>query len=191
MRSKENVVGNRIKMFCEESKLSLEELAEKSGIAIEDLNMIINNSEIPSLSPLIKIARTLGVRLGTFLDGNESVGPTVCRKEENINSIRFQNTTNRAHMSYHSLSRAKQDRNMEPFIIDIDPIENQKYTLCTHEGEEFIYVLSGRIEVDYGDMKYELKEGDSIYYDSLVPHHLHTPEGGPAKILAVIYSPIQ
>ena len=63
------------------------------------------------------------------------------------------------------------------------------YKLSAHEGEEFIYVMEGEVEVEYGKEKYSLKEGDSIYYDSIVKHHLHGAPGKSAKILALIYIP--
>jgi quercetin dioxygenase-like cupin family protein len=78
---------------------------------------------------------------------------------------------------------------MEPFIIDINPTDNLDYKLSAHEGEEFIYVMEGEIEVEYGKEKYLLKQGDSIYYDSIVKHHLHGALGKSAKILALVYIP--
>ena len=60
----------------------------------------------------------------------------------------------------------------------------------THEGEEFIMVMEGIMEISYGKNTYLLEEGDSIYYDSIVPHHVHAYEGQAAKILAVVYTPI-
>ena len=78
---------------------------------------------------------------------------------------------------------------MEPFIIDINPENTLNYQLSAHEGEEFIYVMEGQIELEYGKEKYLLDEGDSIYYDSIVKHHLHGAPGKSAKILAVVYIP--
>ena len=78
---------------------------------------------------------------------------------------------------------------MEPFIIDINPETTPEYKLSAHEGEEFIYVMEGEVEVEYGKEKYALKAGDSIYYDSIVKHHLHGAPGKSAKILALVYIP--
>jgi quercetin dioxygenase-like cupin family protein len=78
---------------------------------------------------------------------------------------------------------------MEPFIIDIQPSEEKDFKLSAHEGEEFIYVLSGELEIEYGKEKYLLKEGDSIYYDSIVKHHVHGVAGKAARILALVYIP--
>ena len=105
------------------------------------------------------------------MDDNDALGPVVCRAEdrEKDSSISFSNgaTDARKHMEYHPLAQQKAGRHMEPFI----------------------YVMQGEVEVEYGKEKYSLKEGDSIYYDSIVKHHLHGAPGKSAKILALIYIP--
>ena len=186
------IVGEKIKSLREEKGLSREELARQSGIGIEQIERIESNIDLPSLAPLIKIARVLGVRLATFLDEEEEKGPVVCRKDESLNSIEFSNNAiqSRKHMIYHSLSRSKADRHMEPFIIDVMPTDDTDFVLSTHEGQEFILVMEGTMEITHGRNNYIINEGDSIYYDSIVPHHVHGYKGQAAKILAVIYTPI-
>ena len=127
------------------------------------------------------------------MDDNDSLGPVVTRAadRERDSSISFSNgaTDARKHMEYHPLAQQKAGRHMEPFIIDINPTDNLDYKLSAHEGEEFIYVMEGEIELEYGKDKYLLKQGDSIYYDSIVKHHLHGALGKSAKILALVYIP--
>ncbi|MBQ8225415.1 MAG: helix-turn-helix transcriptional regulator [Bacteroides sp.] len=186
------VVGEKIKALRKSQSITQEELAKRSGLGIEQVVRIESNEDLPSLAPLIKIARVLGVRLGTFLDDQDENGPVICRKDEVQNSISFSNNAiqSRRHMTYHSLSRSKADRHMEPFIIDIEPTNSTDFVLSTHEGEEFILVMQGVMEICYGKHTYLLEEGDSIYYDSIVPHHVHAYKGEAAKILAVIYTPV-
>ena len=83
------IVGEKIKALREDKSISIEELAQRSGLALEQVERIENNIDIPSLAPLIKIARVLGVRLGTFLDDQDEVGPVVCRKKEAKDAISF------------------------------------------------------------------------------------------------------
>jgi transcriptional regulator with XRE-family HTH domain len=193
MSNHHTIVGFKIKGIRESKKLTIEEISERSGLSVEQITSIENDEYLPSLGPLIKIARALGVRLGTFLDDNDELGPVVCRAEERERdqSISFSNnaTDARKNMIYHSLARQKAGRSMEPFIIDIQPSEEKNFKLSAHEGEEFIYVMNGEIEIEYGKEKYVLKEGDSIFYDSIVEHHVHGAAGKPAKILAVVYIP--
>jgi transcriptional regulator with XRE-family HTH domain len=193
MSNQQSLVGSKIKSIRETNNLSIEEIAERSGLNTDQIIAIENNETLPSLGPLIKIARALGVRLGTFMDDNDAIGPVVCRakEREEETSISFSNGTvdARKHMEYHPMAKQKAGRHMEPFIVDIQPSEEKEFTSSAHEGEEFIYVMQGEIEIDYGKEKYLLKEGDSIYYDSIVKHHIHGAEGKAAKIMAVVYIP--
>ena len=186
-------VGKKIKTIRESKNLSIEEISERSGLSKEQIISIEEGQNLPSLGPLIKIARALGVRLGTFMDDNDSLGPVVCRAadRERASSISFSNgaTDARKHMEYHPLAQQKAGRHMEPVIIDINPEDSPEFQLSAHEGEEFIYVMQGEIEIVYGKETYTLKEGDSIFYDSIVKHHVHGAPGKPAKILAVVYIP--
>ena len=188
------IIGSKVKSIRESRNLSVADVAERSGVSSEQIERIEGDVEIPSLAPLIKIARVLGVRLGTFLDDNENLGPVVNRAQDikDGNTIRFtgDSALPRAHMGYHSLSQGKAGRHMETFLIDIHSAQGDEYKLSTHEGEEFIYVLEGIIEVKYGKETYILNAGDSMYYDSIVAHHVHAAQNGaPAKILGVVYTP--
>jgi len=186
------IVGEKIKNLRESKSITRDELAQRSGLAVEQVERIETNIDLPSLAPLIKIARVLGVRLGTFLDDSDENGPAICRNKDTSDTISFSNnaTHSRKHMNYHSLAKSKADRHMEPFIIEVSPTEDSDFILSSHEGEEFIMVMEGVMEVNYGKNKYILEEGDSIYYDSIVPHHVHAFEGKAAKILAVVYTPL-
>ena len=179
----------KVKSIRERQNMSIEELAEKSDVKIEVLKAMENGEIIPSLTPLTKMAKALGVRLGTFLDDTPQLGPVVVRGGKTEEVLYFsgrEDVTNSSNLEYHSLGAGKIDRNLDPFIIDITYEED--YKLSSHEGEEFIYVLEGEIEVEYGNDLFTIAAGDSIYYDSVVPHHLHAKEN-KAKILAVLYTP--
>ena len=190
MKSKVQV-GKKIRSLRESKQMEIEVLAERAQLPLEQVKAIEDDGPLPGLAPLIKIARVLGVRLGTFLDDQQSVGAVVSRHEEERESVRFSNHGSEGHenMIYHSLSEGKDNRHLEPFVIDILPTGDSKFDLSTHEGEEFIYVLDGYVEINYGKNTYVLEKGDSIYYDSIVKHHLHGAPGKSAKILALIYIP--
>jgi transcriptional regulator with XRE-family HTH domain len=188
-----SVIGAKIRGLRETKNLSIEEIAERSGLTVEQIESIETDQNLPSLGPLIKIARALGVRLGTFMDDNDDLGPIVTRAadREKDSSISFSNdaTDARKHMEYHPLAQQKAGRHMEPFVIDINPEDSPEFQLSAHEGEEFIYVMQGEVEIVYGKETYKLGEGDSIFYDSIVKHHVHGAPGKSAKILAVVYIP--
>ncbi|MBQ8936917.1 MAG: helix-turn-helix transcriptional regulator [Prevotella sp.] len=193
MSNYHSIVGSKIKGIRETKNITIEEISERSGLSAEQIISIESDQNLPSLGPLIKIARALGVRLGTFLDDNDDLGPVVCRAadRERERTISFSNGASdaRKNMEYHSLAKQKSGRHMEPFIIDVAPSEEKDFKLSAHEGEEFIYVLEGELEIEYGKEKFVLNEGDSIYYDSIVMHHVHGAPGKAAKILALVYIP--
>ena len=191
MANSSTVIGAKIKGIRESKNLTIEEISERSGLSADQIISVETDQNLPSLGPLIKIARALGVRLGTFLDDSDDLGPAICRAadREKDSSISFSNgaTDARKHMEYHPLAQQKAGRHMEPFVIDIHPNGQQEYQLSAHEGEEFIYVMEGEVEIVYGKETYILKQGDSIFYDSIVKHHVHGSAGKSAKILAVVY----
>ena len=183
--------AKKIKDIRARQDMSMEDLSERSGVKLEVLQAMEDGEVIPSLTPLTKMARALGVRLGTFLDDTPELGPVVTRGGKTENSLYFsgrEDVTNATNLEFHSLGAGKIDRNIDPFMIDIDYEEGEK-ELSSHEGEEFIYVLDGEIEVIYGKETYSIGEGDTIFYDSAVPHHLHAKSEDGARILAVLYTP--
>lgn len=107
-----NVIGEKVKSLRTAKEISLEELADRTGLAVEQITRIEENIDIPSLAPLVKLARALGVRLGTFLDDQpDEAGPVVCRRGDADDTISFSNNAldARQHLHYHSLSRSKTD----------------------------------------------------------------------------------
>ena len=77
---------------------------------------------------------------------------------------------------------------MEPFIVDLEPETLVNTKLSAHEGEEFIMVLEGCMEVHLSDHTDVLNPGDTIYYDSTIPHRVSCHKGIPTKILAILHS---
>ena len=186
-----NRLGEKVKNMRETRNLSIEDMAERAYLKEDGIKKIENGELIPGLTPLIKIARALGVRLGTFLDDQQNIGPVITRKDEKKGVTRFSDKDNPDHsdLDFYSLAQNKSGRHMEPFMVDIYPSSEDNYKLSSHEGEEFIYVMKGEVEIIYGKDTYLLKEGESIYYDSIVKHHVHSHGTEAAKILAVIYAP--
>ncbi len=185
-------LGQKVRAIRESRKISREELAERAALRSELVAQIEADELVPSLSPLIRIARVLGVRLGTFLDDQENIGPVVSRSGEHRKVVRFSDKDHAgpSDLDFHSLAANKSGRHMEPFLIDIHPSSAQEAHSSAHEGEEFIYVFAGEVEISYGRDVYLLPPGDSIYYDSIVPHNVHCRGSEPARILAVIYAPL-
>lgn len=189
--AEKNILGNKIRKIRETKEMSVEELAASSNTSTELIEQLEDGALVPSLTPLMQIARTLGVRLGTFLDDAPQSGPVVTKSGGSGKVVRFSGNCDpceKSTLDFFSLAADKADRHMEPFIIDVHPAQSGEAKQSSHEGEEFIYVLNGQIEILYGKDSFTLSTGDSIYYDSIVPHHVHAVDS-EAKILAVVYAP--
>jgi quercetin dioxygenase-like cupin family protein len=190
--------GERIVELCKTYSVSRETLAERSGLPLDLIRNIEEAGHIPDLAPLIKIARALGVRLGTLLDDHEELGPVITRAGEAPAAARFVtglpagessagNAQAHQGLVFNALAADKGGRHMEPFIVDIEPDAEQEKS--AHEGEEFIHILSGKLSLEYGTASHVLNAGDSVYYDSIVPHRVLAANNEPVRILAVIYTP--
>ncbi len=183
-------VGERIRAFREKQNLSLADLSDRTGLDESFLSAVESEDRYPSLGPLLKIARALGLRLGTFLDDQVSRDPLIVRLNERSQELAMhQGGDTAASHAYYSLGRGKTDRHMEPFFIEMNPEPEADNALSSHEGEEFIVVVEGQVQLLYGREKSILGPGDSIYFNSVVPHNVSATGGAKASIYAVLYFP--
>ena len=192
-----NRMGNKIRTLREAHGLSIEELAERSDTDARVIEQLESGEAATSLAPLIKLTRALGVRLGTLTDDDAQIGPafTDADSMQAGTVVRaFGTTSDAGDLNYFSLAAGRPSRHIDPFIITITPSGETNHVLKGHEGEEFLYGLEGEIEIEYGSgpngRVYVLGPGESIYYDSIVPHQVRAHEGQDAKFLAVVYTPV-
>lgn len=185
-----NKLGKRIRSYREERKISLEVLAENTGLSLDFLTSLEEDDLYPTIGPLQKVARALGVRLGTFMDDEITRDPIISKIGESGNDLAMHKGKNsNASYMYHSLGKGKSDRNMEPFSIEIMPSKEDEHKRSSHQGEEFILVIKGSLLVIYGKEQYILNKGDTIYYNSIVPHYVGSANDEPVEILAIFYNP--
>ena len=183
-------VGQRIRTFMQKKGMSLASLSQQSGLDTSFLATIIDEDVYPSLGPLLKIANVLDVRLGTFLDDQISTDPLMTRRGERKQELSMLRGKDKpVTLNFFSLGNGKSDRHMEPFYVELLPESETSKNLSSHEGEEFIVVNEGQVEVAYGAETYSLEVGDSIYYNPIVPHSVSCKGGKPASIYAVLYIP--
>jgi mannose-6-phosphate isomerase-like protein (cupin superfamily) len=182
-------VGEKIKLLRERKKLQLSDLAERSGFSSAVLSQIENHMISPPLGTIIKIAKALDVEPGYFFKEKPKSPYVIVRKDERKTVSRVASKEGMSYgYSYESLGADKKDRMMEPFIVTLDPGPIKHVKQSTHDGEEFIFVLEGEMEVTLGDHSDVLVPGDSIYYDSKIPHRVTAHGEKPTKILAVLYT---
>lgn len=183
-------LGNQVRRLRNRRNLTLQDLADLSGLSKPNLSQIENNFVTPPIATLLKIATALGVPIGYFFQqSHQESSMTVVRKEDRYGVAKGPHITHIGYQ-YEPLAYPKIDKNMEPFIVDMEEREASDIVFNNHRGEEFLYVLQGTLEFCFGDERVILKDGDSLYFDSIVPHG-YRGIGGPAKTLVVIYRPQQ
>lgn len=183
----EHLLGRRIKMYRKRLEMSPTDLAKATGLNVTLLQAIEEEQVYPALGILVKLSRALGQRLGTFMDDQFREDPLVVRKSDRKAQMAHHKGETPAPYSYFPLGSGKTDRHMEPFFIEIDP--HQEKETSSHEGEEFIVVVSGEVELIYGKQNFLLQPGDSMYYNSIVPHFVGAANGQKAEIYATVFMP--
>jgi len=189
-KSQELRVGEKVRELRESKGLSLQDLANRTGYSSALLSQVENHFISPPLGGLIKIAKALEVKVGTFFGDEPRESYAIVRKDERKHVSRFASKEGVSYgYSYESLGFDKKDRQMEPFLVTLEPATVKSEKLSSHDGEEFIFILEGEMEAILGDHKDVLHPGDCIYYDSTIPHKVQCHGEMPTKILAVLWTP--
>jgi transcriptional regulator with XRE-family HTH domain len=166
--------------------MSLARLAKLCGLTKGYVSKIENSDKAPPFSTLSKIANALDTDISLLLADEsevpENLSLCIVKKNER-KEVMSRRTAYGLH--YEALAHTKIGKNMEPYVIY--PVFREK-SVSSHEGEEFIYVLKGPYQFVYDGKKYLLDTGDSIYFDSIIPHYGTSVGSNNAEILAVMYS---
>jgi transcriptional regulator with XRE-family HTH domain len=185
---KQATVGARIRAFRERLAMTPEDLAKSARLDLTLVSAIEAGDVYPSIGTLARLARALGQRLGTFMDDQFREDPLIVRlADRRVEPASHKGAADSLPYRYFPLGRGKTDRHMEPFYIEIQP--GSAGAPSTHEGEEFIVCVSGRVRIVYGEATHVLEPGDSIYYNSIVPHDVSAVGPEKADIYAVVFAP--
>lgn len=181
-------VGERVRKVRENRGLSLEDISQRTGLDASFLEQIEDGSAAPPLGAVIKLAKALEMKMGYFISGEEDQPYTIVRRTDRRVISRYDSGKGKHYgYEYESLAPHKKDRHMEPFLVTLVPAETEDER-SSHDGQEFIFVLDGTMEVRLGEEILALEPGDAIYYDSTVPHLVKCRGDRPARILAVLYA---
>lgn len=180
-------VGERVKKLREAQEMTLEQVCKLTGIEAERLRAIEEGTAVPSIGAVIQLSRVLGSRMEGLLHGGGTVSEslTICRSGESLAGE--QGDTEQSY-AYHSLTRpGTAGHVMEPFLLSFDPRVAPGVPI-THDGQEFVYVVDGAVELFYDGRSYRLEKGDSAYLSSSHPHTFHGLGNSVARMLAVVSS---
>ena len=178
-------VGTRIKTLREEKGISIEDLASLTGFDKERLENIEKGIVKPQLGTVMKLSRALDSALGRLVSGVGDKLYSITRKEDRKRVSRSTSSKGETNLyAYMSLAPEVKGRHMEALIVQLE--ENPAKEVSVHNGEEFIFVLEGGVQLQIGEETFELNPGDSVYYLSTTPHLIMAKQG-KATILAVLY----
>lgn len=182
-------IGSKIRHLRTKREMTLQDLANLTGLSKPNLSQIENNLVSPPIATLLKISSALGVAIGHFFQETPQETDIVVVRRDNRHGLARGKHISHIGYQYHPLAYPKINKAMEPFVVIIEPREPGEISFNNHRGEEFVYVLEGIVEFHSGDKVITLEEGDSIYFDSVVPHG-YRGVGGTAKAIAIIHRPI-
>ena len=159
-----------------------------TGLSKPLLSQIEQELVSPPIATLLKISKALQVNISFFFqDGNPEEKVVVVKKDESkvIDSRYFGREESGYY--YEALAFKKSRKFMEPFLVEFKRKKLEKLSYFSHEGEEFLYVLQGTLEFRTEDRQYVLDPGDSLYFESSVPHAYRAVGKTNAKALTVVY----
>lgn len=174
-------IGMRLKMLREDTEISAEAMAEKLGVDIDTYNAYENGEMDFSFSFIYNAAEILGVDVLDLISGNAPTLSMCCMvKKGKGYSVKREDEYDYKHLAY-----TFRNKKAEPFLVTITP-DNKPPVMHGHDGQEFNYVLSGKMMLYIGDISYELSKGDSVYFDSSVPHAEVAMGDKEAQFIAVV-----
>jgi len=183
-------VGECIKALRERAGLTLQQLADRTGYTSALLNQVENHLVSPPLGSLGTIAHALEVSIGELWGERAREPFAIVRRGDRRPVSRFASKEGVSYgYAYQSLGFGKKNRHLEPYLVTLEPPTVATRRSSVHEGEEFLFVLSGRVEVTLSGHSDALEPGDSIQYDATLPHLVRCVGEEPAQILAVIWNP--
>lgn len=158
-------IGSRIKTLRVSQKRTLQEIADACDLSRGMISKIENNKTVPSVAALVKIAKALGTNISNILEQDgwlNAIHTTRKKASENL-------TKTEKGYSIFPYASGYHEKQMQPFLFVARRGEVKAHEL-SHEGEEFIYVIKGQMKMQVGETEYLLKEGDTLYFNSLQKH---------------------
>jgi len=179
------IVGINIKKLREESEITLRELSKRLRVSASFLSQIETGKASPSLSTLKDIADALQTTVGGLMGENQTKQDSPVVKVKERKALKHLGSG----VSMYLLSTPDSNKQMETLLFSLDRDANSGKMLYKHFGQEFVLALSGVLELTLNDTKHVLKKGDSIYFNSNVPHSFKNLYKGKTEAVWVVTPP--
>lgn len=166
---KSYAIGSKLRRLRLRKSMGLVELSQHTGLSPALLSKLERDLMHPTLPTLLRIAMVFSVGLEYFFNPEPKPVLEIVRKKDRL---RFPDSPDARKVAYYfeSLDFPVPNRAIHSYLAEFEPIEEQNIRLHEHPGIELLYVLAGRLELRTAEERHELSEGDSIYFDSSVPH---------------------
>ncbi len=174
-------IGENLKRLRIANSLTQQELADRCELTKGYISQLERDLTSPSIATLTDILECLGTDLGSFF--NEAVDIKIVFKEEDV----FVKETDDNYIINWIVPNAQKNK-MEPILVELGANSKTKEDE-PHEGEEFGYVLSGTIMLNYGNQIYKVKKGESFYIKTNKTHFIENTSKNPARVIWVSTPP--
>ena len=171
-------VGERIILCRDERGITVQALAELAGCSEEYLQWVEENQVEPPVALLIRLAKSMKMDPSTFLTPDDPRNKRLDEESKRTGTY-----------SYQTLTPSESDKHLMAFLVKIPPMTAHKGVGYLHEGEEFVYVLAGEVELTVDKEKTILREKESLRFNSAFDHHLSNPGAKEAELLITLYVP--
>jgi transcriptional regulator with XRE-family HTH domain len=179
-------LAQRIRDFRTRRNMTLDQLAETSGLTGSFLSRVENFRTTPSLPALGRIAAGLGVSVSELVkDLDEKPRVVIVRRNERQQVERDRPDSR---IVYYALANKRPSKAMEPFLLEV-PAGSARSKRLAHDQDEFIMVLEGALDCEYGEERFRLEQGDCLYAEGGIEHTINNPNQQPAQVLMVYASP--
>jgi DNA-binding response OmpR family regulator/mannose-6-phosphate isomerase-like protein (cupin superfamily) len=174
-------LGEKIKSIRKSKGIKIKQLSTRSGLTESSISMIENGKISPSITTINKIAMALSVHPIEFFEIEKHKKWIVTRKGEREKML-FDNSDNKLEF----LIKDKKDYRNEIFISYLGANQKSFEEYITHEGYKFGYVLSGSVDVELGNERVRVNEGDTIFFEAIIPHLWKSAENKESSTLWVV-----
>lgn len=183
----EEELGKRIKEYRISKGITLQELADKTGLTKGYLSKIEKAKKAPPVSTLLTLAKGLNIGISDIFGETENNKNPVClvKKVERRSIARDGSIFGYA---YQTLAHKFYNKHMEPYYLTL-PLHPKENVLFQHKGEELLFVLEGTMKFFHGEKEFIVEEGDCIYFDASIPHYGICEGKESTKCFMVIYVP--
>jgi transcriptional regulator with XRE-family HTH domain len=181
-------IGKKIRDLRKKAGLVLQDLSNRTGLSKALLSQIEKEVVSPPIATLLKISKALGVNISFFFQNDDSEKRVILVRsnESKVIDSRYFGREESGYY-YEALAYKKSKKYMEPFLVEFKRKRAEKLSYFSHEGEEFIYLLEGTLEFRTETEQYVLYPGDSLYFESSIPHAYRAMGRRNAKALTVVY----